>query len=381
MIQLRGITWEHPRGYDSLLSSSTRYEEIEPGVTVRWEYRSLQAFADAPLEQLAAGYDLLVIDHPHVPMAAEDGLLTPLEGLGLDDELAVLASQSVGRSHESYAYRGHQYGLASDAAAQVAVYRPDLLAQPPTTWEQVFELADQGRVLWPAKPIDSYSSLITLAANAGAPPNETPGVFLAEEAALEALEVMHRLADLVPEQNLAQNPIEVAELLSGGDRWCYAPLLFGYTNYSRDGFRRHRLKYVDIPAGPRGVDGSLLGGAGIAVSAAASDVPAAAAFAVWVASAAAQTGVFFEAGGQPGNAAAWEDDATNAATWDFFRGTRDTLEGAYVRPRVPGYIEFQDDMSPLVTTTLRREITDQQLVRQLNDRAEALLGRTPDANS
>ncbi len=371
--RLHGITWEHPRGHDCVVAASQRYAELVPAVEVSWAHRSLQAFADAPLADLAADYDLLVIDHPHVPLAAEAGLLAPLDGVGFDAELAVLAARSVGRSHASYAHQGHQWGLATDAAAQVAAYRPDLLAEPPRTWDAVLELAAEGRVLWPAKPIDAFSSLVTLAANAGAPANATSGVFLAAEDALSALDLVHRLTALVPQRNLADNPIQVAEQLSTADQWCYAPLLFGYTNYARAGFRPGRLRYTDIPSRGTGVHGSLLGGAGVAVSATASDLGAARAFALWLASGQTQRGVYFEAGGQPGHADAWEDAGLNAATGDFFTGTRATLEGAYVRPRMPGYITFQDEASPLVTAALRGDLSDDALVGRLDGLAAELL--------
>jgi multiple sugar transport system substrate-binding protein len=370
---LRGITWEHSRGYDCVVASSARYTALVPDVTVVWDQRPLQAFADAPIADLAAAHDLLVIDHPHVPLAAEAGLLAPLDGAGFDDELAVLASRSVGRSHASYAHRGHQWGLATDAAAQVAAYRPDLLPEPPRTWDAVLELAAEGRVLWPAKPIDAFSSLITLAANAGVPAAADPGTFLPAEAALSALDLMHRLTERIPERNLADNPILVAEQLATGDRYCYAPLLFGYTNYARAGFRPGRLRYTDMPSRGSGVHGSLLGGAGLAISARAVDLPAARAFALWLASSETQRGVYFDAGGQPGHADAWEDPRLNAETGDFFTGTRATLEGAYVRPRLAGFIPFQDQASPLVTAALRGELADAELLRRLDELADALL--------
>lgn len=372
MSTLRGMTWEHPRGYDCQVASAKEYAGLT-GVEVAWEYRSLQAFADAPLDQLATDYDLIVIDHPHVPLAAAQGLLAPLDGHGYDDQLAVLAAGAVGRAHVSYSHDGHQYGLATDSAAQVSVSRPDLLGESPTDWEAVLELARQGRVLWPAKPIDAFSSLLTLAANHGTPANAEPGTFLTTEQAAPALELMHRLVELVPDWCLAANPIEVAEALSTGERWAYAPLAFGYSNYARAGFRPHRLRYADIPAGPCGVAGSLLGGAGVAVSAMASDVDAARAYAMWVASPKVQAGVYYDAGGQPGYAAAWDDDRLNADSWDFFRGTRQTLEQAYVRPRTAGFIEFQDTASPWVTATLRGEISDAELVRRTAELAEQLL--------
>jgi multiple sugar transport system substrate-binding protein len=373
MSVLRGITWEHPRGYDCMVASADRYADLVPDTRIQWQFRSLQAFADAPIERLAADYDLLVIDHPHIPEAAEGGHFARLDGVGFDAELAELAAESVGRSHESYSHAGHQYGLASDAAAQVAVYRPDLLPEPPRSWAEVLDLAREGRVLWPTKPIDAYSSLVTMAANAGTPPAQTPGEFLPADHLLPVLERMHELSALVPAVNRTQNPIEIAEMLSTDDRWAYAPLAFGYTNYSRPGFRPGRLRYTDIPSGTAGVAGSLLGGAGIAVSAASAHLDEARAFAFWVASAGTQAGVYYDGGGQPGNAAAWTDDRLNADTLDFFRGTRATLDGAYLRPRSLGYIDFQDRVSPLVTRALDGDLGDADLVRSLNDAAAELL--------
>jgi multiple sugar transport system substrate-binding protein len=373
MTTLRGMTWEHPRGYDCMVASSAEYERLT-GIRIDWERRSLQAFADAPLDDLAAQFDLLVIDHPHVPQVAASGVLARLDGAGFDDQLETLARQSLGRCHKSYRYEGHQYGLATDAAAQVSARRPDLLARPPHSWEEVLELARSGRVLWPAKPIDAFSSLVTIAANRGTPPAAQAGSFLTETDALPVLDLMHRLAEAVPSDNFELNPIEVAERLATGDHWVYAPLLFGYSNYSRSGFREHRLAYSDIPSSGAGVAGSLLGGAGVAVSARSRLQQQARAFAFWSASASVQSGIYFDGGGQPGNAAAWDDDRLNATTLDFFRATRATLEGAYLRPRCPGYLAFQDLVSPWVTAALRRDLSDAQLVTRLNDAAAELLG-------
>jgi multiple sugar transport system substrate-binding protein len=364
---LRGITWEHDRGYGSVVAAAAAYREVRPEVEVTWEFRSLQAFADHPIEALVEHYDLLVIDHPHIPIAAGNGLFEPLDGAGHDDELATLATQSVGRSFESYSHLGHQWGLATDAAAQVAAYRPDLIAEPPRDWPAVLGLAREGRVLWPGKPIDAFSSLVTVAANAGATPMSDDGLFLPEPDALAALDLLHELAAHVPADNLTLNPIQVADALADGDRFAYCPLLFGYTNYSREGFRPNRLRYVDIPAAERGVSGSLLGGAGIAVSARTSNRAAAIDHAFWLASAPVQAGVYFDGGGQPGNAVAWDDDRTNQLTLDFFRGTRATLEGAYLRPRSSGYVALQDALSPLVTRTLAGELSDGECVRLMDD--------------
>ena len=368
---LRGITWEHARGHGSVVAAAAEYRKLRPDVEVTWEFRSLQAFADRPISSLVDDYDLLVIDHPHIPLAADRGLFARLDGVGHDEELAILAGQTVGRSHESYSHRGHQWGLAIDAAAQVAAYRPDLIAEPPRSWPAVLALAREGRVLWPAKPIDALSSLITVAANGGADPMSGNGLFLPEDRALEAMGLLRELAGLVPPENLAWNPIQVADALAEGDRFAYSPLLFGYTNYSRAGFRANRLRYTDIPAGARGVSGSLLGGAGIAVSDRTRHAAEAIEHAFWLASASVQAGAYFDGGGQPGNAVAWDDDRTNEVALDFFRATRATLEGAYLRPRSTGYIGLQDELAPIVTRTLAGELTEAEGVRLLNQLAEA----------
>ncbi len=373
-VVLRGITWEHARGYGSVVAAGEAYREVAPDVEVRWEYRSLLAFGDQPLDELVEHYDLLVIDHPHIPFAAERGLLLPLDGAGHDDELAVLERQSVGLSHASYRHLGRQWGLATDAAAQVAAWRPDLIDAPPRDWREVLELAGEGRVLWPAKPVDAFSSLVTIAASHGTEAMREPGRFLPREAARDALSLMRRLAALVPPGDLAANPIDVADRLASGDRYAYSPLLFGYTNYAREGFRENRLAYIDIPAGSAGVSGSLLGGAGIAVSARTRHPAEAVAHAFWLDSAEVQEGVYFDGGGQPGNAVAWESERTNALTLDFFRGTRATLEGAYLRPRHPDYPELQNEVGVLVTDALRGGLTDDELMDRLDEATARHLG-------
>lgn len=355
---LRGITWDHPRGLDSVAGAGREWRRLHPDVVVEWHVRSLQGFADEPLADLAARYDLLVIDHPHIPQAHDSRLLLALDGLGHDDQLADLSAHSVGPSHASYAHGGHQYALAIDGAAQVAVHRPDLLPAPPATWDEVFELAATGRVLWPCKPVDAISSFLTLAANLGTPAGDDPERFISEDTGRQILDLLHRLAAVVPEECLDENPIETAERLSTSDQWAYAPLAFGYTNYSRAGFRPHRLAYVNIPAGSGGIAGSCLGGAGIAVSARTRHPESAVEHAFWLASAEAQRGVYYDAGGQPGHASAWEDDRLNADSLDFFRGTRNTLEQAWVRPRYDGWLTVQDEVGTLINQTLGGQLDD-----------------------
>ena len=62
------MTWDHPRGLDSLVNSNELLKR-EIDVDVRWDARSLLAFGDQPIIEFYENYDLMVIDHPHVPDA------------------------------------------------------------------------------------------------------------------------------------------------------------------------------------------------------------------------------------------------------------------------------------------------------------------------
>jgi len=331
--RLRGITWDHERGRDSVVAAARSYADVHD-VEITWEARSLQAFADQGLEALTETYDLLVIDHPHIPHAAHAGLLAALpDGEG--------PSAFVGRSEASYRWAGARYGLAIDAAAQVAAYRPDLLPEPPRTWEEVLALASDGVVLWPSKPIDAFASTFTL--TSGLQGSDAGRSGFGDPVAFgEAWDLLGQLRDLVPAECLAMNPIQVADAMAAEDRWAYAPLLYGYSNYARDGFREHLVRWADIPAIDGEPRGSMLGGAGLSVSARSAHREDAIAFATWVATGEVQAGVYASGGGQPGHVAAWEDSDLNALTHDFFLDTRATLEAASLRPQHPGYMHVQD---------------------------------------
>ena len=87
------MTWNHPRGIDPLVAHAREYQ-AEQDVAINWGARSLEEFEAAGLDALAAEYDLIVIDHPHVGMAAASGCLLPFD--------SSLTFDTVGQSHESY---------------------------------------------------------------------------------------------------------------------------------------------------------------------------------------------------------------------------------------------------------------------------------------
>jgi multiple sugar transport system substrate-binding protein len=346
------MTWRHPRGYDPMLATAAEWRQ-RTGVEIVWEQRSLQDFETFPVAELARAYDLIVIDHPHVGQITEQGCLAPLDVAGREAERAELARHSVGRSYPSYGYAGRQWAFPIDAAAQVQVTRPDLLPAPVASWAEAAALARDGRVILPLRPPHSLMCFFTLAANLGTPCRTEGPELIAPAAGIRVIETLRRVSDHVAPEQFDMDPIAASEAMATSDRFALMPLGYGYVSYARAGFRPHRLRFADIPvAGGSGPVGSALGGTGIAVSAFSAAREAAIDHAYWLASGAVQRTLYAEAGGQPGHGLAWEDAAVNAPVGDFYRATRATLEGGWLRPRHDGYMAFQDSAARRLTAGL-----------------------------
>src|SRR3982751_5217665 len=123
---LKGITWGHSRGITPLYAYSQRFSELHKDVEVIWKKRTLQEFADFPIEKLTEQYDLLIIDHPWVGCAAATNCVLPLNEYLPKEYLQDQLVNSVGYSHESYNYDNKQWALAIDAATPAASFRKDL---------------------------------------------------------------------------------------------------------------------------------------------------------------------------------------------------------------------------------------------------------------
>ncbi|MCF3638808.1 extracellular solute-binding protein [Rhizobium sp. TRM95111] len=367
-VTLKGMTWSHPRGYDPMVACSRIWRD-RTGVSITWEKRSLQDFETFPVQELARIYDLIVIDHPHVGQITAEECLAPLDVTGRESERAALSTASVGRSYESYAWKGRQWAFPIDVATQVQVFRPDLIKNAPATWDEVLSLARNGRVLLPLRPPHSLMSFFTLCGGRGTPCNSGgAGDLVDRNDGAAALEMLRQLAALVEPACFEMDPIAVLERMSdSSSRIAAAPLIYGYVSYAHERFRPERLLFRDLPAiGAKGPAGSALGGTGIAVSAHSACKEAAIDFAYWIAGREAQRGPYAANGGQPGHADAWEDETVNTASGDFYRGTRQTLETAWLRPRHDGYMAFQQAGSERINEGLVRREAGVTVVDDLN---------------
>lgn len=367
-LSLKGMTWSHPRGYDPMVATSRIWKE-KTGVDIAWDKRSLQDFESFPVEELARQYDFIVIDHPHVGQITDEKCLLPLDIAGREAERDEMADHSVGGSYASYQWAGHQWAFPIDAAAQVQAYRPDLVSGPAKTWDEVIELAQAGKIILPMRPPHSLMSFFTLAANLGTPCATTgPGDLIAIEDGARVIELLRSVSDHIDPKQFDMDPIAASETLSAPEsKFAAMPLGYGYLSYALEGFRPHRLKFVDIPdAGGSGPIGSAVGGTGIAVSAFTRHPDEALAYAYWVADAEIQKSIYAGAGGQPGHGLAWEDEAVNAPVDGFYRDTRATLEAGYIRPRHNGYMAFQQSASERINRGLLGRENARTIVADLN---------------
>jgi len=347
MVELRGVTWDHVRGYGGLRAAAEAYRAVRPDVRVSWETRSLQAFADQPVEKLER-YDLIVLDHPSIGEAVARGALAPFEG-DIDDGAA-----SVGRSSESYVWQGRRWALPVDAAAQVAAYRADLLARcgvpPPENWDDVVRTAHLLRergmtIAMPAIPVDAVCAFLGIST---APFDEDRVV--EPDVGRRALSILHDVLGLAHPMSLGSNPPTVLAYMAANDDVAYCPLAFGYVTFARGGAGQEALRF-----GPGPEWSGTLGGAGLAVSSASSSGDEAIAFARFVCSADVQRGPYVDGGGQPGHRAAWTDPDVDASATGFFSSTLPALDRAYLRPRFDGFLSFQDDAGEVIHSFLRGE--------------------------
>jgi len=384
-VKLRGMAWDHPRAVNPLRAVAADWSR-DRDVTVEWDARPLKDFEDQPLDELAGAYDLILIDYPFVGFAATSGLIVPVEDWTGADYLADQAAHSVGPSYPSYTWNGRQWALAIDAATQVSAVREDLrqsagLDDIPSDWEAVAALAHRCRktrhqVAVALKPNHAYCNFLSVGITLAGADFWPAGGHVDGAAAVEALEFLRRLApDLHPLSGEA-DPIAVSDRMASTDEILYVPLMFGYSSYSRLGFRPHPLRFGNAPVGRSGRIGSVLGGVGVAVSALSAQRDLAADLARTLVLPEVQAGMYVDAGGQPGHAAAWESEVANRQVGDFFLATRASMDQAFLRPRVPGHRRFQELAGELVHKYIWGQAigSARDFLAAYNELAEALLG-------
>jgi multiple sugar transport system substrate-binding protein len=371
------MTWDHRRAIEPLAALDAAFAKQRPDVQIAWRTRPLAGFEFDPIERLAAENDFVIFDHPFCGRIATTGCFLSVSAL-LDD--AGGAGAFVGPSVASYRLRDGHWGVPVDAACQVAVCRPDLMAQagfkPPTTWEEACTLGEAAarRGLSLAIGLHGVHALMTffsLCASLGAPfTGEGDGGDVDEAVAGEALAQMRRLVASCHAPVLDWNSIALHEAMATSQTLVYCPAVYGYAAYGESD-RGHRLAFGPF-AGARPSHpcaGSTIGGAGLGISArVAGDrdvMEAALAYARTAASGTCQNRIFASHHGQPAHVDAWSDAAADERFNGFFSATRQTMEQSWIRPRYDGYLVFQAQAGDLVEAHLRGDLAERSLLDAL----------------
>ena len=369
MVRLRGMTWGHRRAIDPLTATLASFRKLHPDIDVDWHARSLAGFEFQPVEDLARDYDLIILDHPFMGDAAKKGCLWNLAPLleGRDGDY-------VGPSLATYRHGDAVLAVPVDAAAQVAAYRPDLMArldgEPPRGWDEVILLSKRARrqglqLAIAYSGVHGLMTFFTLMASLGRPCSHTPGeAFCDRAAARDALGLMRSLARFCPEAIFDWNSIALHEALATGDRLAYCPAVYCYATYAEDD-RAHPLRFADLPGAASGSPkGSTIGGTGLAVSAGCRAPEEAMAYVRFAAAAKTQMS-FALHHGQPARIEAWQDNDLDRRFGGTFSATRATLEGAWIRPRYAGYLSFQKRGGELMEQHLRGNLNEAKLLDAL----------------
>ncbi len=228
----------------------------------------------------------------------------------------------------------------------------------------------------PAIAIDSLMAVFMLSNALGAEPFVRADEVMPATEGVRALEMLRELVHLSAPGSLQRNPIQTWQMLADSESVAYCPFAYGYSNYSRVGYAAHAIRVGGLVSFEGKTLRSTLGGAGLAISRRTQHVEQALKYAEFTAGAAVQKTLYAYAGGQPGHRGAWTDAALNEATGDFFANTLDTLDAAWVRPRFPGFIRFQDRASALVHEYLAaggdaRRVIDEMNAALLRERKNA----------
>lgn len=372
-----GLTWDHPRGYVALEKAAEQARA--GGLPLHWRRQPLEGFESHPIEELAREYDLIVLDHPHIGDAVAGDCLQPLEALFDQTDLQAWNAQSIGNTFESYRYAGKHWALPLDAASQVAACRHDRLdEEPPTTWEATVYFARRHPISLSLAGPHAILTLFSIStAYADAPVAADPARLFEGRGIAAAWDLMRDLYALSFKGWADRNPIAILESLARDGEAVYCPLVFGYVNYSIAAGARRAVHFTDVPAGPSGRLGSVLGGTGLAISRHAKVSDQLLAHLAALLSPGMQRDFIPFAEGQPSARAAWSDPGVNSA-WDgFFAQTKATLEQAIVRPRHPHYVPFQTAAAEFVRHALAQRLVATEVANAL----QSLYERHRPANS
>jgi multiple sugar transport system substrate-binding protein len=361
-VRFHGLTWDHPRGFNALAAAAG---QIAPPGLLAWKKQPLEGFESDPIGGLAARFDLIVLDHPHVGEAVALDCLRALDAVFSAEELSVWRAGTVGTAMASYEWQGSQWALPLDFATQVAARRADLAPDLPDTWDDVLRLSVRAPVALSLAGPHALMCFFSLALSFGKEPGGDQ--LVDDETGIAALNMLAQLQAHAPTGSESLNPIGLLETMATSNAIAYVPLVYGYVNYASPAGDRRPVAFGDAPLGPSGRRGSVLGGTGIALTKRASATPELLDHVRWLMGEEAQVRFIPEHDGQPSARRAWRDDAVNRLWRDFYRNTLATAEQAWLRPRYDCYIRFQTEAAALIRDGLAEGVSSRTTLMKLRE--------------
>ena len=267
-VELRGISWDHPRGHDCMVATAEAYAAVAAGRAHHLgdaQPAGLRRFSGAE-----AGRELRSARHrPSLcrfrrRRTAACSPWTSISTPGCSPIRPRTASGPATAAISTAAISGRWPPMPPDMSA---AYRPDLLAEIgglPRTWDEVLALAEARRnrsapgSRIPLIPVDALMSFCSICAAADEPPR-TQGAGSGGQPRDRAAGAGHAAGACrtarIPRHCRATRRA-LLDLMSTTDEIAYMPLLFGYSNYARPGFRPSLVRFTGVPT----VDGGDVAG-------------------------------------------------------------------------------------------------------------------------
>lgn len=289
---------------------------------------------------------MIVIDHPWAGFCFARNLVADINPMLTAGQWDDLAHNYVGSSFESYVFENKLLAIPIDTATPIPSWRPDLVEKNdlalPVTWNDLISLADKKQAIMPAFGADLFLNWLMLLHALDAHPFENPDTIAQKEKAVEAMSLLKRLAEPMPQEILKWNPITIAELMTQADQYAYCTFAYSYGNYGRPSFTDKTLKYGNLVHLNNKPLRSILGGTGIAISAACKEIDLSLDFSLYCACAKVQSNIYTYAGGQPARKEAWLSQNLQSFTGGFFSESYLSHQNALIRPRYNGYVSLQE---------------------------------------
>ncbi len=371
MAELRGTTWAHTRAIAPLAAASQWFVDIHGGSPAAWSTHSARQFGEGPLEELAAAFDLVCFDHPHVGHIAHSRVFLPLEDHLSQADLLERRHASTGHSFASYASDGHQWGIPIDAAGTMAAWHPARLQakslEVPASWDQLLRLASEnpGLVVQPFSRMTTTALFFAMSAslcNRG--PQRLDGANFGE-----CLERLAQLFELTHGgHGFKLGSIDVLKLVMQREsNIAFVPFAYPYSCFARTDLLAPALRFGPHPklSGALAWNG-VLGGAGIAVSASSAQAAQAIDLLRWLTSGECQSTFFGACLGQPADRRAWTSPMLNATTQDFYSNGLALMDAAWLRPTDVAFHAIQSRLADELHAYLQSQSSRHEACRNIS---------------